>query len=221
MRLFAFCLALFLCVTPAFAEDKPVIYRQGTAKNKIALTFDDGPHERYTEEILSVLSEFGVKATFFVIGENAEARPDLLLKVKEGGHEIGNHTYSHVFLRDLSLAATCKEVTRASDAIEKITGTRPRLFRPPGGSYSDAKLGVITEMGYVSVLWSKDTRDWTSPSVESVVAAAVDSPASGDIILFHDFVGKNSPTPAALKKIIPALQNRGFEFVTVSEILCL
>ncbi len=219
MRWAALFLALFLCVTPAFAEEKPVIYRRGNAENKIALTFDDGPHEKYTEEILNVLSEWGVPATFFVIGENAEARPDLLLKVRDGGHEIGNHTYSHVFLRDLSLAATCKEVTRASDVIEKITGVRPRLFRPPGGSYSDAKLKVITEMGYVSVLWSKDTRDWTSPSVESVVAAAVDSPVSGDIILFHDFVGKHSPTPAALREIIPALQNRGFEFVTVSELL--
>lgn len=219
MRILAIVLCVLFCTTPAFGAEKATVYRRGTAENKIALTFDDGPHTEYTEEILSVLSEWGVKATFFVIGENAEAHPELLLKVKEGGHEIGNHTYSHVFLRDLSLAATCKEITRASDAIEKITGERPRLFRPPGGSYSDSKIAVISEMGYVSVLWSKDTRDWTSPSVDSVVSAATESPTSGDIILFHDFVGRNSPTPAALRKIIPEIKNRGFEFVTVSDLL--
>ena len=171
-RLFCVLLLLGLICTPVWAQEEVPIHRNGVGTGKVALSFDDGPHPTYTAEILEILKENGVKSTFFVVGQNAREHPDLVRRIAEEGHEIGNHTDSHAFLRDLSLAAMCKEVTEASDTIEEITGRRPVLFRPPGGSYSDSKIRVLSEMGYVSVLWSKDTRDWTRPSVQSIVDAA-------------------------------------------------
>lgn len=220
MRRFLSCLLLLLmCAAPAFAEEETPIHRHGSCTGKVALSFDDGPHPTYTEQILDILKEYGVKSTFFVVGENAREHPDLVRRIAEEGHEVGNHTDSHAFLRDLSLAAMCKEVTAASDTIEEITGRRPVLFRPPGGSYSDAKIRALSDMGYVSVLWSKDTRDWTRPSVQSIVDAALTDLKGGDIILFHDFNGPQSPTPDALRRIIGEIKNRGFEIVCVGEVL--
>lgn len=210
--------ALFF-VTVSAEGEVPLPYRKGTAKGKVALSFDDGPHARYTREILEILDEYGVKSTFFVIGENARAHPELVREIAEAGHELGNHTDSHTFLRRLTLASVCKEVTAASDTIESITGRRPRLFRPPGGSYSDEKLSALSQMGYVSVLWSKDTRDWACPTVDSVVSSALEGLTDGDIILFHDFNGAKSPTPEALRRIIPQIFAQGFEIVPVSEVL--
>ncbi len=220
-RLFSFLIALLLAAVPTFAEEggAATIYRKGSAVGKIALTFDDGPHPTYTQEILSILKEYGVRATFFVVGENARSYPTLVQQIADEGHEIGNHTDSHAFLRDLTLASMCKEVTAASDTIEEITGTRPHLFRPPGGSYSDSKVQTLADMGYVSVLWSKDTRDWTCPGVDQVISAALENVGDGEIILFHDFNGRSSPTPAALRAIIPELLSRGYSLVTVSELL--
>ncbi len=196
-----------------------LIFRKGSAVGKVAVSFDDGPHAEYTEEILDILSENGVHATFFVVGENVRAHPDIARRIVEEGHEIANHTDGHVFLKDLTLAGLCKEVQAASDSIESATGVKPRLFRPPGGSYSDSKVRALQEMGYVSVLWSKDTRDWTRPSVEAVVSRALDDLSDGDIILFHDFNGVSSPTPDALRQILPAVRQMGFEIVPVYEVL--
>ena len=218
-RLFCVLLLLGLICTPVWAQEEVPIHRNGVGTGKVALSFDDGPHPTYTAEILEILKENGVKSTFFVVGQNAREHPDLVRRIAEEGHEIGNHTDSHAFLRDLSLAAMCKEVTEASDTIEEITGRRPVLFRPPGGSYSDSKIRVLSEMGYVSVLWSKDTRDWTRPSVQSIVDAALTDLKGGDIILFHDFNGPQSPTPDALRRIIGEIKNQGFEIAPVSEVL--
>lgn len=217
-RAFSALLALLLLSASCFAEDV-CVYRKGMARGQVALTFDDGPHSAYTREILQILKDFGVRATFFVIGENARQYPDILREIHAAGHEIGNHTDSHAFLKNLTLASTCKEVSDAAKTIEEIVGVRPHVFRPPGGSYSDAKIAALSDMGYVSVLWSKDTRDWTCPSVQSVVNSATQNLSDGDIILFHDFNGKNSPTPEALRKIIPIIKEQGFSCVTVSEVL--
>lgn len=211
------CAAL-LCVGAAAKEE--AILRRGTAgEGKVALSFDDGPHAHYTEEILEILSEFGVKATFFIVGENAEKHPDIVRRTAKEGHEIANHTYTHLFLNRMSVAKMCLEVTETSDLLEALTGTRPRLFRPPGGSYSDRKVSVLRDMGYTCVLWSRDSRDWTMPSVSTAVSNALSGVQSGDILLFHDFNRDGSPTPEALRTLIPALREQGLEPVTVSEIL--
>ncbi len=185
----------------------------------IALTFDDGPHTKYTLEILDILKENDAVATFFIIGENAMEHPALVKTIKNAGCEIGNHTWSHAYLDKLSEDKIREELSKTDSYLHELTGERPRLFRPPGGRTNAAVLKVAEEFGYVSVLWSKDTRDWSCPSVEDVISSALKNSANGDIILFHDYNAGKSPTPSALRKILPKLIASGYKTVTVSELL--
>ena len=197
-----------------------LIVANRSAGKQIALTFDDGPCEKYTPEILEILKNNNVKATFFVIGKNAEKNPEILKKVYNDGHEIGNHTYSHPNLRFIKNEQFADEISRTQSIITEITGYTPTLFRPPGGYLSNSIVDKITSNNCKTVLWSwrQDTMDWKSPSVEFVTTTVLSNIQDGDIILFHDCVLGKSPTPEALKIIIPELKNRGYEFVTVSEL---
>lgn len=197
-----------------------VIVANRSAGKQIAMTFDDGPCEKYTPEILEILKNNNVKATFFVIGKNAEKNPEILKKVYNDGHEIGNHTYSHPNLRFITNEQFADEISRTQSIITEITGYTPTLFRPPGGYLSNSIVDKITSNNCKTVLWSwrQDTMDWKSPSVEFVTTTVLSNIQDGDIILFHDCVLGKSPTPEALKIIIPELKNRGYEFVTVSEL---
>lgn len=218
-RVCALTLVIALLLLPVSAIDGERIARRGPGgTGKLALTFDDGPHPKYTEQILAILKEYDCKATFFVIGENVRAHPELLKAEFEAGHEIGNHTDTHAMLNTVTLAKACLEVNRCANAIEEVIGVRPRVFRPPGGAYSDQKIRAITEMGYRCVLWSQDSRDWTCPSVETTIQNAKKDLSGGAILLFHDFNGACSPTPDALRTLIPELKAQGYEFVTVSEL---
>ena len=185
----------------------------------IALTFDDGPHIKYTLEILDILKENNATATFFIIGENAKAHPDIIEKIIDAGCEIGNHTWSHAFLDTLNSQAIYEEIAKADTLLKNLTGNNPLVFRPPGGRYNERVLKIAEDFGYTTVLWSKDTRDWSCPTVDKVISSALDSPTNGDIILFHDYNAKNSPTPEALRKILPKLIEDGYKTVTVSELL--
>ena len=209
---------LFLIAIPFNGNATP--YRKSkTEEKKIALTFDDGPSRRHTEEILSVLAEYNISATFFVIGENAVKDPERILSIAEAGHEIGNHTYTHAYISKITERQLRDELQKTEDALVKITGQRPRVFRPPGGYYNDASLAIVTEMGYKSVLWSLDTRDWSMPESDTVFSCVEENATAGDIILFHDLEDKRLPTPKALRKIIPYLLENGYEFVTVSQLI--
>lgn len=215
--LLALSLLLFLPLSPTCHG---ALYRKReTAEKKIALTFDDGPSKQNTDQILSILKEYNIRATFFVIGENAEKDPDRIRSIFDAGHEIGNHTYSHAYISKISQEELKKELTRTDDILKSITGSRPTVFRPPGGYYDDASLAVVDSMGYRVVLWSVDTRDWSIPKSEKIVSKVEERAGSGDIILFHDLEDKRLPTPEALKKIIPYLIENGYEFVTISELL--
>ncbi len=196
------------------------VYRHADTERKvIALTFDDGPHYKYTEEILDILKKYGVKATFFMIGANAEKHPRLAKRVFSEGHEIGNHTYSHPHLKGLSECDIKKEIKTSSAVIEKITGSCPTLFRPPEGFCGKEVTAAAENMGYTVILWSQDTRDWAHTTPEKISSDILNNVRCGDIILFHDFITPDTPTPAALEKIIPRLCNDGYEFVTVSELI--
>ena len=190
------------------------------AGKQIALTFDDGPCPRYTEEILSILAENGAKATFFIIGENAKAHPELVKAAYDAGHEIGNHTYTHPDIRKVSAEAFGEEIRETQEILHEITGAYPVLFRPPGGYLSNAFVEKITENGCKPVLWSwrQDTRDWAKPSVDTIVKNVLSNLCDGDIILFHDFGTKGSPTSDALRRLLPKLREMGYECVTVSEL---
>jgi len=206
-KLWFLCLLMLLEIN-ASANDK-----------RIALTFDDGPHTKYTLEILDILKENNATATFFIIGENAEEHPEIIEKIIASGCEVGNHTWSHAYLDKLNPQDIYDELSRADELLKNLTGKSPKLFRPPGGRYNDTILKIADEFGYTTVLWSKDTRDWSSPTIDKVISSALDNPADGDIILFHDYNARNSPTPEALRKILPKLIADGYTTVTVSELL--
>ena len=221
-RFTALLLVLFAlrCPLPVSAEAEIVYRRAGKdGSRRIALTFDDGPHPRYTKEILDILAEYGVEATFFVVGVNAETYPELIRRELSEGHEIGNHSYNHYHIAKMSAEAFEKDLAACSAVIEKITGARTHLFRPPEGVCTGVTKSICGQKAYTIVMWSVDTRDWAHTPVEEICRNVQKNAKDGSIILMHDFIGKNSPTPAALRRIIPMLQESGFEFVTISQLL--
>ena len=205
----------------SYEDNCDIIVANRNASKQIALTFDDGPSELYTKEILDILSENNARATFFVIGKNAERFPELIELEKENGHEIGNHTYSHPELRKINAEKFDEEIKKTQEILKEITGEYPILFRPPGGYLSNPIVEKISSNNLSTVLWSwrQDTRDWKKPQADVIVNTVINNIKDGDIILFHDFNTKGSTTPEALKKLLPKLRGMGYEFVTVSELV--
>ncbi len=212
---------LFMSATISVNATPEIVFHhtKSDGKKRIALTFDDGPHPRYTPQILDILKKYGVHATFFTIGINADTYEDLIKREIEDGHEIGNHTYHHYHTKDIQANILIADILACSKALEGKTGHAPRLFRPPEGICTDEIKALCEEMGYTIVMWSIDTRDWAKTPVAKIVSNIQKNICDGSIILMHDFTGKNSPTPAVLRQIIPMLQRSGYEFVTVSELL--
>jgi peptidoglycan/xylan/chitin deacetylase (PgdA/CDA1 family) len=202
-------------------DDKDVdIYRKNENEYmKIALTFDDGPHPRYTDEILEILDEYGIKATFFVIGINARYYPETLESVIAKGHEIGNHTYSHPHVSEINSESIRLEIESCEEMIHSLSDYRTKLFRPPEGMVDGDVKSVLKKLDYKVILWDIDTRDWAHTSPEDICENVVNKVNSGDIILMHDYIGYNSPTPAALRLFIPKLLEKGYRFVVVSELI--
>ncbi|MBQ8287524.1 MAG: polysaccharide deacetylase family protein [Clostridia bacterium] len=193
----------------------PITAKENGGAKRIALTFDDGPSERYTAEILDILQEYGVKATFFVVGVNIEKSPDLLRRIASEGHEIGNHTYSHPHLQRMDASTLAGELARTDALIRKVTGISPTLFRPPEGVVTTSVRTAAGDGGYRLVLWSIDTRDWALNPASNILRIVRRDASDGDIILFHDWVAGNSPTPDALRQVIPWLKAKGYELVSV------
>ncbi|MDO4568170.1 MAG: polysaccharide deacetylase family protein [Clostridia bacterium] len=181
----------------------------------IALTFDDGPSATVTDMILDVLEEYGAKATFFVLGENAERFRSKLQRAHELGCEIGNHTYSHKYLDKLSAEEIRAQIDPVDAIVREVTGADAPTFRPPGGRL-DKGTFVVDTVGRPCILWSIDTRDWESKDRDSVVANVLNDAADGDIVLMHDLY---LSTAEAVELIVPALMERGFTLVTVSELI--
>ncbi len=198
------------------------VVTQGAREEKvIALTFDDGPHPEFTPQILDLLKEYEAKATFFILGKQAALYPDLVKRELEEGHELGNHTYSHIDVKKSSKEKIEKEFQKTQDMIYSITGVKPKVFRPPYGFYNQNTLNVANENKCKVILWSpnQDPKDWSSPGVDRIVNTVISKTKNGDIILLHDYIEGNSHTIEALKTILPDLKARGYRFVTVSELL--
>ncbi len=217
-------LAAFLFCANVFAAAPPmkdgVVFSGTTACGKrIALTFDDGPHPRKTPEILDILDKHGVKATFFVVGTNAEYYPHIIKEEAERGHEIANHSYSHSRLSEFTAEQIKEEIERTDVLIKKASGITPTLFRPPEGKYSENIVKVATDMGKSTVIWTVDTLDWAKTPADVIVENIKNNVTYGSIILFHDFTSKQAHTTEALEIIIPYLKSQGYEFVTVSELI--
>jgi peptidoglycan/xylan/chitin deacetylase (PgdA/CDA1 family) len=204
--------------TPRKPEEM-IYYSHPNDRMEIALTFDDGPHPRLTPVILDILAEYGIKATFFMVGENVGYYPDAARAVAEAGHEIGNHTFSHRKFGRMGEEELLREIANCEAAVSGFSDAPLRLIRPPEGQMSDAMRRVIGSLDYRVILWDVDTRDWAHTSPEDITRHILDTVEAGDIILMHDFIGYDSPTPAALRLVIPALLERGYRFVTVGELI--
>ena len=216
--LFLFCLLLG-GVTRVDAARIVYSFAGGTEKPRVALTFDDGPHPVYTPQILDILKEFGVSATFFVVGSNAEQYPHLLQRILEEGHELGNHTYNHRRVAKLKKEELIADISSCQSVLERYTHTNAHLFRPPEGVCSEDVKDYCEKAGLTIVMWSVDTRDWAHTPIDVICENVKHNTRDGSIILMHDFIGKNSPTPAALRRIIPMLGELGFELVNISQLL--
>ena len=182
-------------------------------KKKVALTFDDGPDSEYTPMLLDGLAERNVKATFFVIGKQAEAQPQIMERMVKEGHLSGNHTYNHVDIRHMTESAAEKEIIKANEVIEKYTGEEPCFLRPPFGS-SSSKMEKKMEM--ISVLWTIDTMDWACQNESKICSTVYREIKENSIILMHD----EYPTSVrAALSVVDRLQKEGYEFVTVDKIV--
>jgi len=202
-------------------KDMGLLYADNPQKpDQIALSFDDGPHPTLTDEILDILKEHGVKATFFMIGENAAANPEIVKRVIAEGHEIGNHTYTHRKASELTEAQLRQEIEKTGALFKEQFSYTPVLFRPPAGELAANTVETVHSLGCTCVLWAwrVDTRDWASPPVKQVVNTVKNNVRGGDIVLFHDYIHAKSPTPAALKELLPYLKQR-YSLVTVSTLL--
>lgn len=180
---------------------------------QIALTFDDGPHPKYTSMLLDGLQERDVRVTFFIIGMYAAEHPEIIKRMHDEGHLLGNHTYNHVEITSLSNEEAYRELMDTSDLIYEITGARTEFLRPPFGVW---KKKLEEQVDVVPVLWTVDPLDWTTENANEVVRKVVNEVEEGDIILLHDRY--ESSVNAALR-IVDILLEEGFEFVTVDELL--
>ncbi|MFR1051229.1 MAG: polysaccharide deacetylase family protein [Oscillospiraceae bacterium] len=178
----------------------------------IALTFDDGPRRSTTTELLDGLAQRGVRATFFLIGEQVPGNEDLLRRMDEEGHQIGIHTYDHVMLTGLNAADFSAQVDRTRTVLKNALGHNDFLLRPPYGMVDD---GVKRRAGCPIILWSVDPEDWDDKNTDRIVEHVVSRAKDGDIILLHDIY----PTSVeAALRIVDALHQKGFYFLTVDEL---
>ena len=192
-----------------------------THQKIVALTFDDGPHKKYTDKILAILKMNDIKATFFVVGKNVEAYPEVVKATYAGGHVIGNHTYSHYYLSDLSGDKIEEELTKANQIINKVIGVSPFLFRPPYASCSAKSVRVTKRLDLKTIVWAAAAAEYypDRTSSEKIAAEIVKLVKPGAIILLHDGGGNREKSVEALPIIITALRSQGYEFVTVPELL--
>lgn len=201
-----------------------VFFQSHTTKKVVALTFDDGPNPPYTEQVLDLLQEYHVPATFFLIGQNVKKYPELVARIAHDGHQIGNHTYHHVDLLKSDRKNIGEEIDRTNKAIAAITGAAPHIVRPPHGFRDPVVMEMMAERGLKVVEWSVMSRDWTNPGVDVIVDRTVGKVQNGSIILLHDgdgIAGKASRMQSveAARRIIEILSAQGYQFVTVDEIL--
>ncbi|MFE6867389.1 polysaccharide deacetylase family protein [Kitasatospora sp. NPDC057692] len=193
------------------AESRPV-YELDSVRKVVALTIDDGPDPRHTPTVLALLEQYGIRATFFLIGENAVEHPGLVGEIAARGHHIANHTWTHPDLRSLSEGKVRDELERTSDLLHRTTGKVPTWFRAPGGDWSATALRVSGELGMRPMAWSVDPRDWARPGTGVITDRILKDVRPGAIVLNHDGGGDRSQTVAALKAYLPVLIDSGYYF---------
>ncbi|CAL9593939.1 hypothetical protein SUDANB58_05294 [Streptomyces sp. enrichment culture] len=188
---------------------EPLLRVTGRGRTMV-LTFDDGPDPRYTPDILDTLAEYEVRAMFFVCGEMADGNRDLLARMADDGHVVGNHTWSHPLLTRLTRRRIRREMERTCDVIEEACGDRPLWFRAPYGAWNRAAFQLGAELGMEPLAWTVDTLDWTTPGSRAIVDRVEDGAAPGVVVLSHDAGGDRSQSVAALRRYLPRLLDSGY-----------
>jgi peptidoglycan-N-acetylglucosamine deacetylase len=191
-----------------------------TSQRVVAITFDDGPNPVYTPQILEIFSEARGKATFFMIGEQMKNHPEVVRQVAELGHEIGNHTFTHPKLSQLSLEDCIEEIDQTEKLIEEMTGRKPVIFRPPYLDYNQDNVTMLQQKGYSMIgALNLEAHDWEQPGVEHILDKSRDVVKNGGILIFHDGFGDRSQTIEAVRMLVSELTSQDYHLVTVSELL--
>lgn len=223
-------IALVVIITAlSLLFDQARITRHGTlfkipaVKDKAALSFDDGPDPVWTQAVLDELKKYEIKATFFLIGKKAALYPDLVRTIAQEGHEIGNHGYSHSFFSWLNFR---RELLTADALITDLSGKKPNLFRPARGWIFGHQKQEAENLGYKTVLWSINSKDWSGISADTIVKRITQKLSAGDIILCHDSGsvfgisgGNRAETVKAISKLKAAADSRNLKLVPVGELL--
>jgi peptidoglycan/xylan/chitin deacetylase (PgdA/CDA1 family) len=208
---------------PATTAPLPVtshpIYSGSTTIPEIALTFDDGPNPYYTPQVLSVLRQYGVQATFFDVGYLVQDYPAIVQEEYAQGHIVADHSWSHPDLTRMSIDGVYSQLAAASNAIHSAIGVYPSFFRPPYGSYDATVIQQAISLNLHVVMWDDDPRDWSLPGTGVIIARALGEAHNGSIILMHDGGGNRWQTVAALPTIITTLRARGYRLVTIQQLL--
>ena len=186
-------------------------YDETKKRPMVALTFDDGPGES-TEALLDCLTKNNAKATFFMLGPQAQAYPEIVKDLKDAGMELGNHTWSHENLTTLGASGVTEEVTKTNEAIKNAAGESATVMRPPGGAYNEE---VQAAIGMPLIMWSIDTKDWATKSEDQTYQVTVDNVKDGSVVLMHDI---HEWSVNAAIRAIPELVEQGYKLVTVSEL---
>ena len=205
--------ATFLCLFSlhAFALDESTV-RKAAVKGTVALTFDDGPTVKYTPQILAILKKYNIKATFFMVGMNAKAHPEIVKMVLADGHAINNHSQTHPMLTKLSDQKLLVEVAEPSNIINGIIGKKPVCLRYPYGASNSHVRDVIRQNNMVPTPMGWNSFDYDRPGVDKIVSWVLKSAHSGQVFLFHDGFDKREQTVAALPQIIEGIKKKGLGF---------
>ncbi len=196
--------------------------RGARGSKQIALTYDDGPNDPYTLKLLEVLAKHDVRATFFMIGRFVQQRPDIVRAVAQGGHAIGNHTFTHPLLIFKSEAETRAELVDCQQALHDAIGKPAKLFRPPFGGRRPATLRIARSLGLEPVMWNVTGYDWNAPPAPVIEKKVASQMRGGDVILLHDgshraMGADRAQTVIATDNLIQRYRDQGYEFVTVEE----
>jgi peptidoglycan-N-acetylglucosamine deacetylase len=206
--------------TPAAPVPKPATYAQVRVDQPyIAMTFDDGPSSANTPRLLEILKQRNIRATFFLIGQNAASNPDIVRRILADGHEIGNHSWTHPQLSKLSDDRVTTEIIKTQDAIKEASGFTPTLLRPPYGAITARQREWIeSQFGLSIILWSVDPFDWKRPGASVITQRILSQVRPGGIILSHDI---HKQTVDAMPATLDALIAKGYKFVTVTQLIAM
>lgn len=222
----AIVIALFTAVGLNYNQTKAVFQNEASRKLPIynvqredkvcAISFDAAWGNEDTHDLIEILKNYKVKATFFVVGDWVDRFPESVKELDDAGHDIMNHSNSHPHMTQISKEKMIEEITECDNKIEKLTGKKPNLFRPPYGDYNDNVITTMHETGHYTIQWNIDSLDWKDLSADEIFNRVTKNVENGSIILFHN-AAKN--TPEALPRILEKLQNDGFKIIKINDLI--